>query len=67
MPGGAYRGRGEAPELKVKTTLPGSWLEGPLERVVGLFCKQYNAKHPDLPLGHWADAKLRGLGGGIMR
>jgi len=46
----AYRGRGEAPELKVKTTLPGSWLEGPLERVVGLFCKQYNAKHPDHPL-----------------
>jgi len=43
----AKHAKGEAPEFKVKTTLPKGWLDGPVEKVIAFFCKQYNAKNPD--------------------
>lgn len=46
-----YSGEQGAPEMKLKTTLPASWADSPVERVVGFFCKQYNVKNPDTPLG----------------
>lgn len=42
-----YAGKGEAPEYKLKTSLPKSWLDGPIEKVIAFYCKNYNTKFPD--------------------